>query len=288
MATMWKVDLPGPLPKGLEAALQEGTAAMVVTVPEAWCYHVRRPAPPGGWTRRLREELRPGLFPEPPQELWWDEDLHVDGTWEVWAIAPSRVLDSIPSLRDAKGARARVCLEKHWGARPRLSAFPNLAPPKTRPMRWPWGRIRRALLWSLPPLAAALILGGLWVRQGRAMDRLARELQAARIRADRIQADLAREKGLLRAMDPAVGLGPEPFIADLDALTRLIPEDSRGVELRWQRDRITLDLITPKPEVVRDALEASPEFQKVHFEGNLDRRGDRSRLTLSLQPEVPR
>lgn len=289
MATTWKVDLPGALPKGMEAALQAGTVrAAVVTVPEAWCYRVRRPAPPGGWTRRMREELRPGLFPEALEALWWDEEIHFDGTWEVWAISPSRVLGALSRLADVKGLRARVCTKGHWGSKPVLAAFPNVALPDARPIRWPWARIRISAIWVLPPVATVLILGGLWIRQHRELARVGQGILSARARVDRIQGDLARERALLRTLDPSQSLGSAPFVADLDALTRLIPEDSYGVELKWHRDRIELNLNTPKPEVVREALEASPEFQNVHFEGNLERRGDRSRLTLSMRPEVPR
>lgn len=288
MVTRWKVDLPGSLPKGIEAAHKPGAVHVVMTVPETWCYHLRRPAPPGGWTRRLREELRSGLLPESSNELWWDEAVHSDGTWEVWAISPSRILSVLPSIRGAKGLRVRICTKEHWDARPQLSAFPNVAPPGTRPMRWPWTQIRSAARWGLPPLVAILILGGMWIRQHRELARANWEIRILRSRVDQIQGDLAQEMGVVRSLDPSASLGPVPFISDLDALTRLVPEDSHGVDLKWRRDRVELDLITPKPEVVREALEASPEFQNVHFEGNLERRGDRSRLRLSMRPEVPR
>jgi hypothetical protein len=108
------------------------------------------------------------------------------------------------------------------------------------------------------------------------------------VEIERLSSEVLREKTFLRLLDPKLNQGATPFISDLDALTRLIPEDSHGVELWWRHDHLELNLNTPKPEMVREALEASPEFQAVHFEGNLERRGDRSRLMLSMRPEASR
>ena len=92
----------------------------------------------------------------------------------------------------------------------------------------------------------------------------------------------------MRVLSPGSRKGAAPFIQDLDALTRLTPEDSHAAGLRWTPELVELDLITPRAEAIREALEAAPEFQGVRMEGLLERRQELSRLTLSMRPEGSR
>lgn len=280
------IALPSGKAKSELAANQKGQGALVITVPDTWCYHIHRPAPPGGWTRRIRDDLREGLFPEPTSDLWVDEEIHPDGSWEVWAIPFKRIHSVLGDRATDHKRPVRICPLGRWNSESPMNAFPNLAPPELRLRRWPWKQIRWGVSWGLPPVAALILLGGLWTRQSNALVRIGIEEQQLQNQIKTLQADLAREAALVRYLDPTEKHGALPFIDDLDALTRLIPEDSHAAGLRWEADGIELDLITPRPESIRDALEASPEFHSVRVEGDLDRRGELTRLHLSLRREA--
>ncbi len=99
--------------------------------------------------------------------------------------------------------------------------------------------------------------------------------------AERQVLAVLRGQASRRPEDPA-------WLTDLDALTRLLPEDTRLAKLEWAPGGLQLDLLTPHPERIQEILEASPEFKGVRFVGNLERQGELSRLTLHCQSEAER
>ena len=288
MAKTWNINLPGPLPNDLPLKAEGRRQALVVTVPDSWCYHILRPAPPGGWSRRLRDGLRPGLFPEPMNALWSDETIQPDGSWEVWAIAPARILPLFPQGRFPEAFPARITTRSQSQAGQAIASFPNMAPPVARPRRLPWKSVRRIVACCALFLALATPPTWVWHRQKRELSRLQATLQTCRNDLGRTESLLAKEKAIIRLLDPKARQGSEPFLVDLDALTRLIPEDTYAIELTWSPDRLSLTTNSPRPEVLREALEAASDFRELRFEGTMDRKGDRSRLTLSMRPAKER
>ncbi|WP_306591284.1 hypothetical protein [Geothrix sp. 21YS21S-4] len=121
------------------------------------------------------------------------------------------------------------------------------------------------------------------VREGRSLrlesDHLEQRVQALQTDLDGLKGSVEALGGLSRSSEEA------GWIKDLDGLTRLLPEDSRVVGLVWKPSAIHIDLITPHPELIREALEASPEFRNVRFVGNLERRDGKNRLTLECEQE---
>lgn len=281
------LNLPGSIPEAQLESLRSGLAPVVVQVPEDWCYHIRRSRAGRGWTARMRKESLPALFPEAPEALWLDQELDESGAWEVWAISRSRLDAALGPAAEPlwkKGRKVRV--QPFPGGS--LEAFPNLAPAGFRPLRLPWRRIRRTAAWALP-LAAGLALACLAaIRTQTRMRELEGREQALRTRVASLQADLDRERALAEALQRLGGEGQAPWVKDLDDLTRLLPEDTRLVDLRWTRSSIQIDLITPKPELIRECLQASNEFEQIAFRGNLERKGEQSRLTLELVPKAGR
>lgn len=265
---------------------------MLLEVPEGWCYRIHRPAPPGGWKRATREALRPGLFPEPLERLWWEETIHPDGSWEIWALPEIRIREALGPSASAIFTTGRALRVFPTGlvGRGSLSEYPNLAPLGQRPLRIPWRLLSRWMRWGLPVSVA--ILGGL-VASVVFRTRWARlEVEHARLQqtVQGLESSVGRERGnlaLLRRVQAPGGTLPR-WAKDLDALTRLLPEDTRLAGLKWESEELQIDLLAPQPERIREILEAAPEFGQVHFVGNLDRRGEKSRLVLVLRPKEAR
>jgi len=288
MANPAHLSLSAPPAPGDAEALPAAGEAVVLRIPDAWCFRIERAAPPSGWTRSLRDRLRPGLFPMPLDKLWWDEEVDESGRWRVWAVPREHLEARIkglgnPHWRD--GLKARVCPASLWQAKGSLSAFPNLAPPGHRPRRIPWKKVRKALTLAIPPLAVACL--ALWggLRLSHAKARQIQRTEDLRRTLASLEMQLDQEKNLARALARrGPSQDPPPWVADLDALTRLLPDDTRALDLQWRQGSIRVDLITPHPEAIRDILEASAEFQDVHFLGNLERRGEQSRLVLEFRP----
>jgi len=109
-------------------------------------------------------------------------------------------------------------------------------------------------------------------------------LQTCRNDLGQTENRLAKEQAFIRLLDPKARHGCEPFLEDLDALTRLIPEDTYAIELTWSPAHLLLTTNSPRPEVLRETLEAASDFRDLRFEGTMERKGDRSRLTLSMRP----
>jgi Tfp pilus assembly protein PilN len=171
-----------------------------------------------------------------------------------------------------------------------MAAFPNVAPQPFRAKRLPWKRILTVGLIGVPLLvlaAGGLVIGGVVLPRWRALE--ARK-HLAETTLTQGQTRLVQERQQLQQLKGLeTNQGAQPrWVRDLDALTRLLPEDSHLVGLRWDPEGIQIDLVTPNPELIRSILEAAPDFMEVRFQGNLDRHGDQSRLTLSLKPETPR
>lgn len=285
--------LPRPLDDSvlIETLRRNPRAPVVISLPESWCYRISRGAPPGGWKRNLLLRLRPGLFPEPMEAIAWDEDLSLDGTWQVWAISNlrlNRALGTLASHLWNPGRRVRIRPGKNGGEG--LAAFPNLAPKRHRAYRVPWQRIRRVALFLGPTgvIVAALLLGGLYVRGKWVRLREDLALEAKIVQSQERELTLERQYLSLLQQQTTKKSQDAPWLTDLDALTRLLPEDTRLVSLEWSPQQSRLDVITPHPERIQEILEASPEFRGVRFLGNLDRQGEQSRLTLQVESEAVR
>lgn len=287
---LWR--LPGPPPPEVEKGLDDPRRDLRLEVPEQWCYRIDRPAPSGGWTRRQRDLLRPSLFPLGLERLWWDEEQGEDRNWRIWALERAHLDTTLGSWGAkvwAPGRKVRVHPIGHSGTNPGLGYFPNLAPLSHRLRRWPVATLRRVGWWGIPMVAILTVacIGAIRdLREGRRLD-----LEAARLqkRVASLQTDLDGSKGLAAALSRlGQPKGDPSWVRDLDGLTRLLPEDSRVVDLVWKPAGIRIDLITPHPELIREALEASPEFRNVRFVGNLERREAHSRLTLECESEGAR
>lgn len=265
---------------------------LLLEIPENCVYHILRPPPPGGWRRTTRNALRAGLFPDPLEFLWWDEAVLADGSWEIWGLPIARLREMLGTAEGAVlAANRRLRIFPEGSDRTRgLSGFPNLAPPQQRPLRIPWPRLQQWARWGLPlavliggTLATLLILKSRWVR-------LEVEHEAQSKAVQSLESSVTRERGNLESisrLQAPAGVMPR-WARDLDALTRLLPEDTRLAGLKWQMDEVQIDLLTPQPERIREILQAAPEFTQVRFVGNLERRGEKSRLVLVLRPKEGR
>lgn len=272
-----------PFAEVAERLKGEPKAPVLVEIPEGWCYRIQRSAPPGGWRSPLVRALRPGLFPEPLESLTWDEEVGEDGTWNVWAVSATRVVAGLGPLaesvyRPGRPVRVRPAGEGEEG----LSAFPNLAPDAFRPRRVPWRRLRHLASRFGPGLAALLLVSGAGLYLQRGWTSLAGRLRAEEEAVQRMDRQAQADRQMIAVLRGHASLTrQEPsWLIDLDALTRLLPEDTRLVKLGWEPKSLQLDLLTPHPERIQEILEASPEFKGVRFVGNLDRQGEISRLTL--------
>jgi len=286
------------LPKGITAEVENILMAdqrrpVRIELPESWCYRILLPNPPKGWSRKQRELLRPSLLPEPLEDLQWDEEVHSDRGWTLWAVSKSRFESATRSFTKAlfqSGRPIRVCPYEHAGRTQNMAAFPNLAPSSHRRSRLPWARVRVTAFILIPILT--LVIGG-WGIGGVVRPRWTAMLdQEKRLTAALVQAQVQVSSERLanqRFKDLASGKGVHPlWLTDLDALTRLIPEDSFLVGITWSPEEVQIDLVTPNPELIRNILEAAPEFDSVTFQGNLERQGQKSRLILSLHHKAAR
>ena len=137
-------------------------------------------------------------------------------------------------------------------------------------------------------LTALLAFGG--VRAQRTWAQMKHDLAVEETAVKGLEGEVSIEHRYLAALqDQTSQKSHDPaWLTDLDALTRLLPEDTRLVSMEWTPQRSQLDLMTPHPVRIQEILEASPEFKGVRFLGNLDRRSDLSRLTLRVESEAAR
>lgn len=288
-----EIHLPGgPGADILDLLRAQPRRPLRIRVPQDWCYRTHWPAPAGGWRRKLREALRPSLWPEPLEEIHWDEEVEAGGVWSLWGLSRARLDRALRPWAEAIWAPSRPVrvVPEGAGESAALSAFPNLAPLSHRRRRLPVRALLKAGMVLVPVLflaAGALAWGRLVQPRAKALHDARRQAEATLLQGQRaLQADrqiLQR----LQALHTGQGAQP-PWVADLDALTRLLPEDTHLVALQWKPEGLRIDLITPSPELIRGILEDSPDFKEVRFQGNLERRGERSRLTLTLAPEPRR
>lgn len=260
------------------------SAPVILNIPESWCFRISRPPPPGGWSAALRKRLRPGLFPGMAEgTLIWDEEVDGAGTWRVWAVSMERVNAALGALQpQIFSGKRKVRVRPAGHGEEGIAAFPNLARSEWRAFRWPWRRIRRACLLGGPLLALILLGMGLSIHVRYSQQDLDRRLKAAESAYSEEEARSRSEKQVMEALGNVKGGKGQvpPWLLDLDALTRLLPEDTRLVRIRWSSSVIELDVITPHPQAIQEILEASKDFKQVRFVGRMDRQGALSRLTL--------
>jgi len=280
-----------PLADLLEALKAQPKAPVIIEVPEGWCYQIQRGAPPGGWRASLLETLRPGLFPEAMEALHWDEEIGEDGAWRVWAMAQTRLDAALGEFSGPLWSQGRLVRLRPAGqGEEGLAAFPNLAPRGHRARRIPWRRLRRLAQRIGPALLVLLLLGSVGLRLRRNWNRLQAQVRSEELAIQRMDQQVQADRSALAILRGQASRGQQApiWLSDLDALTRLLPEDTRLVKLEWTPQGLLLDLLTPHPERIQEILEASPEFKGVRFVGNLDRQGELSRLTLQCQSEGER
>ncbi len=281
----------GLTPEAIEAVRKRSTAPVIVEIPGAWCFRIRRPPPPTGWKPKLRQELKDSLLPQPLTELYWDELIEEDGTWSLFAVPRLRLESRLGPVRDVlwrRGRKVRVVPQGDGPPTGGMAAFPNLAPPEFRARRVPWVQMRRWARRLAPVLTLILVSAGLAMFLAPRWNRLNRDWQTMEVSYLQTWNELERERRFGAAIHGVQhgGSGLDSFwVRDLDALTRLLPEDAHLISIRWQPDETQIDLVTPTPELVREALEASPEFRDVRFIGNLERRGEKCRLLLQFRSD---
>lgn len=283
------IELPGSIDPQTAALLKQSTDPVLISVPSSWCYKISRLPPPGGWSRALRAELAPSLFPEPPSALYWDEIIDEKGTWIIWAL-PRKLIEeclgplSASVMHPGRHVRVHPAGQNQHGG---LSAFPNLAPRENRPRRIPWKVLRRAGVAAglISAISAGFGIGIYKTR--RNWTALESRLSLRQTQVKQLESEMEKEKKILSAFQQLGDPQSSPrWVQDLDALTRILPEDTRLVSLRWQPDECTVDLLTPHPEQIREILEAAPEFRQVRFNGVLERKGEKNRLVLILKPRA--
>lgn len=283
------IELPGRIDPKTLTLLEGSLDPVMISVPPSWCYQISRQPPPGGWSRALRAELSPSLFPEALSDLYWDEMIDEKGTWIIWALPRKHLEDGLgPVSASVLRADRRVRVYPVGDHQiESLKAFPNLAPPEHRPRRVPWKSLRRVGVAA--GLVLVVLLGsglGLY-RARRKWTSLKAGLSLRQSQVKQLESELEKERRILSVFQQLRDSQSTPkWVQDLDALTRILPEDTRLVNLRWQPDECTVDLLTPNPEQIREILEAAPEFRQVRFSGVLERKGEKNRLVLVLKPKA--